>query len=331
MIEIATRAKEISSCQTRFSSALKKTCNLRIKCILGYQGKDHDRTSLVHYSEEYGFWYSESRKSNGYWNGFGVGKPSTGRNTDIVVEINVPFRGTYRRLSGAFALDNSGKFLILHRGRVGGGRKGIVKTAFISRFTGDIFSVRDGDMESSVCFVANLPSVFFARQMQEFIFSVSDFKTRSGYSIVNIPGLRNISFFEEPTGKYTRPSISAKSVELTHGIIVNELRRVLGSRDFKVGNDKNRDIFIYRKKEVKVLFEIKSDLSTQDLYKGVGQLLIYGIPFDPPARLVLVLPERLKPEVTGKLLNHQIEILYFRWIKDLPIFLELDTFTRTIR
>ena len=39
-----------------------------------------------------------------------------------------------------------------------------------------------------------------------------------------------------------------------------------------------------------VLFEVKTDLTTTSIYKGLGQLMLHGAQTDPPPRRILVVP-----------------------------------------
>jgi 5-methylcytosine-specific restriction protein A len=65
---------------------------------------------------------------NRFWIGWGTEDPMG--SFSITVETNPPLEGYNRRCSGAFLRDTGGRIYLGHSGRVGGGRKGIGKTAF---------------------------------------------------------------------------------------------------------------------------------------------------------------------------------------------------------
>jgi len=44
------------------------------------------------------------------------------------------------------------------------------------------------------------------------------------------------------------------------------------------------------KNQVKVLFEVKTDLSTTSIYSAIGQLMLHGAAHSPAPRKVMVLP-----------------------------------------
>ena len=66
-----------------------------------------------------------------YWNGFGVFVPNASRQ-EITVEINVPIKSNTAQVAGFFARDDdTAEIFLMHSGKVGGGRKGIGKSAFL--------------------------------------------------------------------------------------------------------------------------------------------------------------------------------------------------------
>jgi 5-methylcytosine-specific restriction protein A len=60
-----------------------------------------------------------------YWNAFGTRNPKQNKMVPIGCEINFPLFGIDRRVSGGVAEDETGRLSLVHRGRIGGGRKGI--------------------------------------------------------------------------------------------------------------------------------------------------------------------------------------------------------------
>lgn len=67
-----------------------------------------------------------------YWIAWGVENPDG--NINITLETNPPLEGFSRRCSAAFLRDDKGRVVLGHSGRVGGGRRGIGKKAFL-RYT----------------------------------------------------------------------------------------------------------------------------------------------------------------------------------------------------
>jgi hypothetical protein len=74
--------------------------------------------------------------------------------------------------------------------------------------------------------------------------------------------------------------------------------------------------------------EVKTAIASQDLYKGVGQLLLYSIGLPRSAKLILVIPEQPHDRVVQKLQELGIGIMYFEWLDDVPVFPDLDRFIK---
>ena len=66
-----------------------------------------------------------------FWICFGDTKPYKKNMLPITLEINPPHEGVNRRLGGAFVNDDRGNIYLCHTGKIGGGRKGIGKGAFL--------------------------------------------------------------------------------------------------------------------------------------------------------------------------------------------------------
>jgi len=124
MLTAVIAKSEIAQCQRRLASALKTGLATHERLRIGHQGGSF--VQKVFHGP--GLWYSTSREDEveipRYWNGFGQGK-SDDTDQIIAVEINAPIVGYEPRVSGLFARDDeSNEYVVLHRGGIGGGRKG---------------------------------------------------------------------------------------------------------------------------------------------------------------------------------------------------------------
>ena len=68
---------------------------------------------------KFGIWMSSGKNPNSFFNLFGIGKPISTCN-ETIVEINIPFTGINKNISGAFAKDTNGNIFLLHSGKLGG-------------------------------------------------------------------------------------------------------------------------------------------------------------------------------------------------------------------
>ena len=67
-----------------------------------------------------------------HWICFGTSSPAEKFQHSIALEINPPHSGSGKGPSGAFLKDDQGQLFIAHSGKVGGGRKGMTREAFLN-------------------------------------------------------------------------------------------------------------------------------------------------------------------------------------------------------
>jgi len=323
MIKIIEDNKQILKLHKKFQKQLNNILTEKINCYVGYPSGSFDAT--VRYSTELDIWLSSHEQHNRFWNGFGVGKPVENRNVSLNGEINFPFEGISRRVAGAFGIEDNGTILVLHRGKIGGGTKGIGKIFFTDNFRGDFVNAIDGNQVNRFCVVGELNSIHFPEQVSNFVNEIYRVKRLiKNPSEINFDFLENFSYTQEKSGTSKTDEKRRKTIERTHGIIVTELANELENLGFNIANDKNRDLFTYKKNSITNLFEIKTNCKTQSLYTAVGQLLIYSIPIPNKVKLIMVLPEKLDRLVTKRLKELGISILYFEWEEGLPYFPKLE-------
>jgi len=144
MLKIVTEAKEIKKYQQLMESFFHKRLSSTGEYKIGFPSGSW--VAHVYYNNE--IWYSTyliDKKRN--WNGFGVSSElSKNGSISIVVEINTPLKGINRSVSGFFAIEESTqKVFLMHRGRVGGGRKGVGKNSFLQWYSQNSIPVKDSD------------------------------------------------------------------------------------------------------------------------------------------------------------------------------------------
>lgn len=322
MTEIVSDKKLITKYQRLFVKQLKTVCTEKIICILGYQGNSDELT--VYYSEKYNFWFTAHENDNRYWNAFGFGRPQTGRNNSITVEINIPYEGINRNIGGVFGHDKKGEVLVLHRGKIGGGRVSIGKSLFFDNYRDEPIVGDDDGIENDFCLIGSLTSKHLPRQVGNFVSEVHRIKNLTAEETEDFSALNNFQFTDEATGSNRISRSGSTTIERTHGIVVNLLARILEDKGYKVAKDRNRDLFIHNRGQIKKLFEIKRSSSTTDLYSAVGQLLIYSIPIKSSVDLIIVVPDKLKITVENRLVQLGIKILYYNWNNGEPTFDNLD-------
>ena len=182
MLTAIHHPRRISAAQNRFCQRIRKELRTKIPDVaVGFQG-GHLKVNEIVSNGKIWFAYQSLHDLDvpRHWNAFGAGSPALRRSNDITVEVNVAFREVYRKLAGVFAVnDKTGDTILLHRGKVGGGKKGIGKTAFLEWYSGDKVKFVDPSHElgeEEAIPVANLGSSRFLTQIESFVDAVHRFK-----------------------------------------------------------------------------------------------------------------------------------------------------------
>jgi hypothetical protein len=312
MLKTVTGKAEIKKCQKMLEDSLKNALKRHELLRIGYQGGSFEND--VYYSE--GLWYSTQLLERNevrvpkYWNGFGLGKREDG-NQIIVVEINPPVEGVTKQVAGLFAKDeNTGAYFILHRGKVGGGRKGIGKHSFEAWYRGSWVSVIDaqGNIDEAAL-VATLGSDGLIDQIKHFVEEVDKFKeeVRVGASTRSPQtGDKNLTFDPESHGKRKTKRTATFEYETYHGLVVNALGEKLkasGKYDnATIFNTRLIDLGIQVNGKTCEIFEVKSSSDRQSIYTGIGQLMFHTSG-KPNIGKTLVLPSDEFPKRLIRILN----------------------------
>jgi hypothetical protein len=324
-------ARRITSVRNQIITAFRQYGAKPVNTNLGYQGENVDVRVL--WAADLGFWFApEVISGSRYWNAFGTKDPRFGL-VPITCEVNLPLRGIDRRIGGALADDEHGQAILVHRGRIGGGREGIGAELFWSNYEGDKLPVWDGDRETVVAAVAEISSPRLVRQVHFFVKEVErikeliyrqqggkPFEGGAGQGAFKIKDLG-----DEFAGTKNYTVERAVTAVCDHGPIVKELRRLLGEAGYITGKDTFRDLYVHRKREVTSLFEVKPSKDRQSIYLAVGQLLLHSADFTPRPRPVFVAPADLSSAVRARLHQIGIEVLEFRWKNDTPVFPDLES------
>ncbi len=173
MWTVLTVKSEIQQAQERFEAAFRLGKSVRAK--IGYRGGSWDYD--VYWSAQLGIWFYFGDADNRYWNVFGQGQPTPGANLSIACQINFPFEGINRTIAGAFAKDDKpGGLIVVHRGKLGGGKVGIGKRLFWQYYRGQSVQVNDDRRNTRMALVGDLKSPTFAYKVRDFVFESARIK-----------------------------------------------------------------------------------------------------------------------------------------------------------
>jgi 5-methylcytosine-specific restriction protein A len=154
---------------------------------IGYQGGNIEVSDL---HADHRIWFLSSKSGERYWNAFGLAdRLNISTSNSITVEINSPFSGENGRVAGLFARGDDGSIYLLHRGKVGGGKLGVGKQAFLEWSKLTLTSVQlPGGGTIEAILIGKLNSHSLSSDVARFVYAVANFKaTISNEEIMSLP------------------------------------------------------------------------------------------------------------------------------------------------
>jgi hypothetical protein len=331
MLKVIEDESSIRRNQRLFARALRTLAEETIPVKLGHPGASEK--AKVAWSEALGIW-SFSRKIAGtrYWNAFGVGRPEGGAGIAITCEINFPLCGIDRRTGGAFAQDRAGHVFVVHRGKLGGGRKGIGKSLFENSYRGVWEVMEDGGQESPVALIGVLHSPRFARQITQFVRKIARMKesaaARSSQAELTFD---EFSLREELIGARYRDDQQETGAECDRGLIVRDLADALRESGLRTGNDPHRDLMAMdREGRIRAVFQIRTEMTLAGIHAGVAELLLGGLGLPGSPLFILTLPRVPESALREQLKRLNIAILTFDWRGERAVFPGIGEFLPAI-
>ena len=332
-MKVIQKKSEVVKLHRQLILQLKKFTSERIDALSGHKGVSY--TKKVSYSAELDIWWdigdtTKGKSGTRYWNAFGIGRPIPNKLTNIICEINYPEEGINKRIAANWVKDGN-DVLLVHSGKIGGGRIGIGKNGFIEHYNGVFEEVDLEDLPNEITVIGNLNDPNLAYQIKNFVYEVARIKeVLVNHEKVATPktALEIIehSFNEEFVGTKEYKGRKGKiSTTANHGLVVNTLKDIISKTGDLVANDQQRDLYIYTNKAaIKTVFEIKTSLKSQTIFTAVGQLFVNNIRLNPMPKLIYVIPEKPNANLAKTLRKLEIEVLVYTWNRGIPQFKNLD-------
>jgi len=178
MFKIITDRDEVRESQNILEASLAKILEMESDYTIGFPSGSWE--CPVKYNDS--IWhtgYEIKDSSPRHWNGFGLSEGlNENKSNNITVEINIPTNGINRRVAGLFVRnEDTNALLLMHKGKIGGGRKGIGKKSFLGWYNPPMHIIYDDNNETENAFlIGEIESNKFASNLTAFIKSVSEFK-----------------------------------------------------------------------------------------------------------------------------------------------------------
>ena len=325
MLKVIAEQPAIKKYAGQFNKKFKPFINEEIKVKLGHQGAGFPAKVL--WSKELGIWkFSRAIKEVRYWNAFGVGKPGASSVLSIASEINFPWAQIDRKTGGAFAEDAWGNVFVIHRGKIGGGKKGVGKSLFEHNYRGVWSFMEDGNSLSQVAVIGALNSPRFALQAAQFVKKIEIMKSTAAPSTQTEMNFSEISFREDLVG--CAPSSAEDEVisACDHDLVVGELAALLQRQKIKIGNDTESELFTVDPSENRIshIFEVLTDIKEKNVLAAAAKLLLQTSAAALNPLPVLVLPEDKINSYAQELQRINISVIGFHWQEEKVVFSGLE-------
>lgn len=325
MLKVVADQKAIKKYAGLFNKKFKPFAEENIKVKLGHQGASF--SAKVLWCEELGIWkFSRTVKDIRYWNAFGIGKPGTSGVLSIASEINFPWAQIDRKTGGAFAEDAWGNLFVIHRGKIGGGKKGVGKSLFEQNYRGVWSLMEDGDSLSEVAVIGNLKSERFASQTALFVKKIEMMKLSAAKSAQTEMDFAEISFREDLIGCESPLQEDEIADACDHDLIVSKLAAQLQRQKIKIGNDAESELFAVDASENKIshIFEIVANAKEKNVMAAAGRLLMQTSAAAVNPQPVAVLPRDIKETYAEALHRINISVIGSHWQENKVVFSGLE-------
>ncbi|RFU49921.1 hypothetical protein D0B32_08140 [Paraburkholderia sp. DHOC27] len=244
------------------------------------------------------------------------------RGLQISVEINTAYEGRNDLVAGYFARDNdTGKIYLLHSGRVGGGTKGVSKSALLAWSNRPLIEVVDtsGGIREGVL-VMPVEGSGASGSAKRYINTIARFKQAVRDGEIDSPEFQRKQreledFYAEARGRRKGRRSSKIDYVSRHGEVVDALHewRISSPMPKRARLVKNVliDMGVAVGRGLVEVFEVKTTATRPDVYSAIGQLMVHGMVDD--CRRVIVLPhdEAVADDLSGALQRLGIELLRF--------------------
>lgn len=322
MFSLLESKDEIAKAQRKLEASIGRDLNKRSTKNIGYPGGT-TKNAKVYTDGHYWFWsddYDDTATPRRL-NWFGLFQKDA--DLQISVEINTPYEGRNDQVAGFFARDNeTGSTYLLHSGRVGGGRKGVGKSAFLAWSDQRLIDVVDssGGIRDAVL-VMPIEGTAATRSAVRYIDTIARFKqaVRAGETDSREFQRKQkafADFYSEPRGRRKGKRSGEFDYLSRHGDIVDALYDWLNShpipKDGRLVKNALIDLGVVVGGELVEVYEIKTTAARSDVYSAIGQLMVHGNAADCQRVIVLPQKEPIATDLANALQRLSIQLLKFK-------------------
>ncbi|CAK1712939.1 5-methylcytosine-specific restriction enzyme A [Vibrio crassostreae] len=172
MLIAIVKPSEVQNVQDTFLKRIQDELDQSGRYTVGYPGGN--RQLELYHNES--LWFAhrlieEKDKITRHWNIFGhAATLDPAKSNNIVAQLNFPLKGRTKQVQGIIAKDVNGLVCLLHRGRPGGGSKGLTRDAFLDWTSRELVQVqfKNGEIDEALL-ICKLDSSSLANDLLSFI------------------------------------------------------------------------------------------------------------------------------------------------------------------
>ena len=322
-MRILLEALNVKNALQSFLAQLTSGCS-PVTARVRWRGTCQEREVFV--NARFQFWFFHKRTANRHWFQFGVMEPSWSGELEPACEMNFPFSGFDRRMNSFFV--KFGKdVLVAHSGRIRGeGGTAFLQFSKLHEYDLTTHGVAAPGGMQDAFILSSVSSPALAYTVSRFVSAVNDYRQWAAHGL--LVGARDKAVFSPKSSgdeldisqNKTAPgwlhTLVAQSVrdQLAKFIKANKLR-------YRVGSSPASDIILALPDDTLLAaFQVKTGLSPDELYTGIGQLLLPRSTFR--AAKFLVIPGTLGPFFTQALFRHDIHVTPYKLTQDMAVVLD---------
>lgn len=324
MFTLIESKEEIATVQRKLESTIRRDFKIHATKNIGYPGGTTFDATVVT-DGTYWYWSSDHNSKDvanpRRLNWFGLYKAEG--DLQISVEINTAYEGRNDQVAGFFARNNyTGSIYLLHSGRVGGGTKGVGKSAFLAWSDQRPIDVIDssGGVREGVL-VMPINGIAASRSAVRYVEIIARFKQAVRAGDMDIPEFQHKKkelddFYSEARGRRMGRRSGRIDYLSRHGDVVDALNSWRISSPLPKGGRVVKNVLIDMGiavgSDLVEVFEVKTSTARSDVYGAIGQLMVHGAAAN--CRRVIVLPhkESISADLTEALQRLGIELLRFK-------------------
>ncbi len=290
-----TDIKDINLAQGHLSKRLKKEYPYKKRRVIGYPSGYFETDVWFSKTKgtEVSWWHSSVIKDGKTTlNLFGYGDPEANNSLFIDLQFNLPHKSFSRSHGGVFARElSTGQIVLGHRGIVTRGKARVKRELLLQEANVSLSQIASEvkPRSTEVLLVAPIEEPGLCGSIREFSSEI-----RRAASVVvglqenaNKGATQNSSkqsssdldnalneYFDEFIGKTVMRRGGKVTMDCRHGIVVKAVRNKLEGFG-KLYKSQKIDLAVETKDKI-FLFEMKTNVTPQSLYTGIGQLYVHG-------------------------------------------------------